>query len=117
MHSIFRLTVTTLALATGIMASMSAQAANAEVRIRNDSSATIYFLYTSKAGTSHYGRTDLLDEQDIVAILPGRSALVDFDVTDARNSCRQDIKAVGEKNRTWTWTMNVCEESSWRLVN
>lgn len=90
----------------------AAHAGLASVRIINRSPVTVERIYTSATYHAQHGRKDLLGNG---VIRPGASWIIDFDVPDADGECVQDVKAVGRDGRTWTWRMDVCEESQWSL--
>ena len=108
-------TIITAVLLTVFFSSAALAQRDARVRIINTSPPPISFIWTSPASSDYYGDTDLLDAQGIHLIEPRRSAIIDFNVRDARNSCVQDVKAEGADGRVWKWRMNVCEVASWTL--
>lgn len=93
---------------------------DARVRVVNNSSSTVWTIYTSPANSKFYGNTDLLAAQQPngLSIIPvGRSAVINFDVPDAGDSCLQDIIAKTKSGETWKRRLNVCEESVWTLLD
>lgn len=93
---------------------------DARIKIVNNSSYTVWYLYTSPMGSKHYGKTDLLSTQKpggASVISSGYYVVIDFNVPDAGNSCWQDIRAETKDGRFWVKTLNVCTESQWILAN
>lgn len=86
----------------------------AEVRVINDSDYTVWEIYTSPSYSSSYGRRDLLGG---TIIRSGYSRVINFDVPDADDQCEQDVIAKTQDGRKWQKRLNVCEASTWRLVN
>lgn len=91
---------------------------DARVRVINKSSYSVWYIYTSPAGSKWYGNTDLLSAQKPngrSVISSGDSAIIDFNVDDAANKCLQDVRAETKDGRYWEKTFNVCKESAWTL--
>lgn len=109
-----------VASALAIMAFTASAAQDARMRVVNNSSSTVWTIYTSPANSKFYGNTDLLADQQPngLSIIPsGRSAVINFDVPDAGDSCLQDIIAKTKTGQTWKRRLNVCEESVWTLLD
>lgn len=106
-----------LAAALLFASTFAAAQRDARVRITNNSPVSIFYMYTSPTGSPAYGSRDLLDASGVRVLVPGESAVINFNHPDAGNKCVQDILAVGKDGRRWTWTMDVCEEVRWTLTN
>lgn len=109
-----------VAAALAVLSLTASAGQDARVRVVNNSSSTVWTIYTSPANSKFYGNVDLLAAQQPngLSIIPvGRSAVINFDVPDAGDSCLQDIIAKTKSGETWKRRLNVCEESVWTLLD
>lgn len=89
----------------------SASAENRWVKVVNQSSYTIWYVYGTNAGDTGWGRDRLGGE----IIFPGYEIKINF--TDGSNACVFDLRAE-TKSGTKYWTRmgaNVCTLTTWTL--
>jgi hypothetical protein len=99
--------------ASALMLGLSATAAAAqdvEYVLTNSTSATVLEFYTSPVDVSSW-ENDLLAQTDL---MPGES--VSVLIGDGREQCEYDVMFVFEDGSEFTDTVDICQLSSYELV-
>jgi hypothetical protein len=80
------------------------------VRVVNNSSESIYYIYATNRDSGRWD-VDLLGSSTIP---PGNSRIINLD--DYSGYCMYDLKAVSAYGAEWVrWNVNVCSLGTWTL--
>lgn len=97
--------------------SAHAESQNAKIKIYNNTNDTVYKVQTSPIYANYFGPHDLLEDQGIGVIMPHDYEIVDFDVPDAKNECKQEIRLTFKSGRKLVEKVNVCTVGTWTINN
>ena len=89
-----------------------AAAANRWVKVINESSRDVWYIYGTNAGDTGWGRDRLGDQ----VLHSGYNIKINFD--DGSNACIFDLKAESKYGTSWVKRgINVCSTETWTLTD